>query len=54
LVQSHRGIGQYEENWDGTDTSGRLVPSGVYLYALETDEGAGNVHRSIRKMVLMK
>jgi flagellar hook assembly protein FlgD len=29
--------GNFEALWDGEDNAGRVVPSGEYLYRLETD-----------------
>lgn len=36
LVQGHMEVGRYEVRWDATDELGNRVPSGVYLYVLET------------------
>ncbi len=49
LVEELRGPGSYNAFWDGTDHSGRQVPSGIYLYRLK----AGNYSQA-RKMVLVK
>jgi predicted outer membrane repeat protein len=40
---------QYSVTWDGTDSEGRSVPSGVYFSKLTTDR-----QYSFRKMVLLK
>lgn len=37
LVDSQLAPGDYSVTWDATDAAGRAVPSGVYLYRLETD-----------------
>ena len=41
--------GQHEAKWDGRDGTGRVAPSGVYFYRLET----GN-YAETRKMVMLK
>ncbi|QOJ27958.1 MAG: T9SS type A sorting domain-containing protein [Ignavibacteriales bacterium] len=38
LVNAARGAGLHKESWDGTDNSGGLLPSGVYIYRLRTGE----------------
>lgn len=42
--------GSHQISWDGVDTNGRKVGSGVYLYRLTTDSGAS----SSKRMVLVK
>jgi len=49
LVDRSLGGGPHTMVWDGKDTRGRRVESGVYFYRLETPEG-----RASRKMVLIK
>ena len=49
LVDQSRAAGRYEEAWDGADSAGRAVASGVYFYRLETGECA-----ETRKMVLLR
>ncbi len=49
LVDKEQGIGEYKVQWDGTDSDGNKVASGVYLYRLERGE-----NRESRKMVLLK
>jgi len=44
-----RGAGQHRVEWNGRDTSGGTVASGVYFYRLEGAEHVGG-----RKMVLLK
>jgi len=41
--------GQHEVIWDGRDSAGQPVPSGVYFYRIE----AGGF-RSVKKMLLLK
>jgi hypothetical protein len=49
LVSEDQPPGYYTVSWDGKDESGNIVPSGVYLYTLNT----GNIVES-KKMILMK
>ena len=45
----HAGPGYITFNWDGTDTHGTRVASGVYMYRARALN-----NESIRKMVLLK
>ncbi len=36
LVQAHLEPGRHEVRWDATDEAGRIVPSGVYVYVLDS------------------
>lgn len=49
LYDGRQGAGTHTLSWDGRDTGGRLLSSGIYLYRLE----AGQFHQT-RKMTLMK
>ena len=49
LVDAFQNTGVYTVTWDGTDASGRIVASGVYVYRL-----ASSTFRESRKMLLMK
>ena len=49
LVDANKEMGSYEVTWDGTDSVGNQVASGLYFYQLETD----NFIKS-RKMLLVK
>jgi flagellar hook assembly protein FlgD len=49
LYEGHQGIGTHTLSWDGRDTDGRALSSGIYLYRLE----AGRFHQT-KKMTLMK
>lgn len=49
LVDRTFDAGPHEAVWDGTDSAGRPVASGIYLYRLEA---AGNVR--VRRMVLVR
>ena len=37
LEESRKPAGVYRVEWDGRDSSGRAVPSGVYLYRLQAN-----------------
>jgi flagellar hook assembly protein FlgD len=49
LVQGRWEPGSYRARWDGRDSSGRQMPSGVYFYQLQV----GDVMTS-RKMLLLR
>jgi hypothetical protein len=49
LVNGGQGAGVYGVTWDGRDTFGKAVTSGVYLYRLKA---GANV--SVRRMILVK
>jgi len=49
LVEGEKAPGYYSTVWDGRDDSGRPVPSGVYVYRLETSG-----YTAMKKLVLMK
>ncbi|MDD4050488.1 MAG: FlgD immunoglobulin-like domain containing protein [candidate division Zixibacteria bacterium] len=49
LVDETKPAGSYQTEWDGADDSGRPVPTGVYLYRMQTDGLA-----QAKKMLLLK
>ena len=49
LVNSRQPAGIYKVKWDGRDTNGDLMPSGLYYYRMK----AGS-HSETRKMVLIR
>jgi hypothetical protein len=49
LATGRREAGSYELTWDGRDSSGRQVTSGVYFYKLSAGE-----YEKTRKMILLR
>ena len=49
LVSDRMEAGSYEVAWEGRDASGRVLPSGVYLYRLEA-----GTFTAVRTMALVK
>jgi hypothetical protein len=49
LVDTRQEAGRYQVVWDGNDSNGRAVASGMYFYRLTTDEYVAS-----KKMVLLK
>ena len=49
LVNEEKAPGKYEVQWNGTDSSGNFVSSGIYFYRLTAGKFA-----EIKKMVLIK
>ncbi len=49
LVDENLAPGNYKVTWDGTDSRGAKVTSGIYLYRMETPS-----FQSTKKMVLLK
>ncbi len=49
LVNTRNQAGQYNVEWNGTDSAGHAVPSGIYFYKLET-----NSNVQTKKMMLLK
>ena len=45
----HHTAGFYEANWDARDASGRIVPSGIYIYRITAGD-----YVETKKMTLMK
>ena len=49
LLEGESHPGEITLEWDGTDDAGRNLPSGIYFYRLEYEQGD-----ETRKMVLLK
>jgi len=49
LISEYKPRGNYFINWNGTDESGRFVPSGVYFYTMKTEKQI-----MTKKMILLK
>ena len=49
LVDKEQSVGQYSVVWDGKDTNGETVASGVYFYRIKANEFS-----ETRKMLLLK
>lgn len=49
FVNSHDQPGYYQVSWDGRDSGGRVVSTGVYFYRMVSGR-----YRSTKKMVLAK
>ena len=49
LVEGEQRVGLHEVSWDGRDSRGRALSSGVYLYRLEA-----GAHKQTRKLLLLR
>ena len=49
LVNEYKGPDRYTVSWNGRDSQGEVVASGIYLYCLEAGGFA-----SVRKMTILK
>jgi len=55
LVDGNRQAGSYKLTWRGTDSFGRKVASGLYIYTLEAySTTSAKAFRSGRKLLLLK
>jgi hypothetical protein len=50
LVDEYQTTGPHEEEWDGTDSEGKKVPSGIYFYQIRGENGDA----SSKKMIFLK
>jgi hypothetical protein len=50
LVNEEKSAGEYAVRWNGTNSDGQQVGSGIYFYQLKSDNG----FVSTRKMILLK
>jgi len=49
LINQNQMAGQYNQEWDGRDESGIVVPTGTYIYSLEI-----NGFKAVRRMTMAK
>jgi hypothetical protein len=49
LINEAKSAGKYQVIWDGTDNQGKSVSSGIYLYAMRTED-----KHEIKKCILLK
>ena len=54
LQNGAQPAGNYEIAWDGRNTAGKIVASGLYFYRLEATDANGERFQQIRKMLLLK
>jgi hypothetical protein len=54
LVDEAVPVGHHARIWDGTDTTGRPVAAGVYLYRLDVRGEDGTVFTDTKRMVLVR
>ena len=50
LVNEHKPAGNYTVEWNGTNSAGQMVGSGIYFYQLKTSNG----FMETKKMLLLK
>jgi len=53
LIENEQGPGEHAAHWDGLDSGGQPVSSGVYLYRVEV-RMSGGTHETTRKMLLIR
>jgi len=54
LVSGKQMAGEYTARWDGRDSAGKRVASGVYLYRLEATPSKGAVTTLTKKLTMLK
>jgi subtilisin family serine protease len=54
LISGKQTAGEYTVRWDGRDSAGKRVASGVYLYRLEATSSSGVATTLTRKLTLLK
>jgi len=54
LVSEDQNAGSYEAVWDGRNTAGEAVSSGVYFYRLMATSAEGGEFVNMKKMLMMK
>ena len=54
IMDSHQDPGNFQIVWDGKNSAGSQVASGIYFYQLEAKGSDGQLFTSMRRMVLIK
>jgi hypothetical protein len=54
LASESKSAGSYSVNWDGRDTAGKLMPSGIYFCRMEAKTAAGKMFVKSVKMGLVR
>jgi len=54
LVDGKQFPGYYSVIWDGKDSRGKEVSSGIYLYQLRVQTKKGDAYQETRKMLLLR
>ncbi len=54
LTDSFKKAGNYTVNWNGWDYSKRDVSSGLYFVTLRIQNNGKNIHRQVRKLMLIR
>lgn len=54
LENSTKDAGLHQIVWNGNDSRGKAVPSGIYLYRFDSETPEGGRYTSVKKMILLK
>ncbi|MBM2841390.1 MAG: Por secretion system C-terminal sorting protein [Bacteroidetes bacterium] len=54
LVDGEQSAGYHSVEWNGTNSSGNKISSGVYFYRIEARSGGGIHFASLKKMLILK
>ena len=54
LINSTKDAGNHQIIWNGTNSSGKPVSSGIYLYKIHSEAPGGGKYTSVKKMILLK
>ncbi|MBN2104832.1 T9SS type A sorting domain-containing protein [bacterium] len=53
LVEHHKNAGYHGVTWDGCDKTGRIMPSGIYIYQISVKSDSRQYHQ-IKKMTFVR